>query len=203
MFRNFKVASLALLLISSITTIAMHRINPLKKTTSMSKLNIDQGETKRSAESKEKNEAATQRLPAASSSSQTQIDWKYLAERLMQRRAAENAAAVLAGNNQNDGLPSSIHQECRLVQQANQPELPNVYNLNLDNQLMNAVLQDCPKEVRKVINLLQNRYRIEPSLIPKKLLFIGMPGTGKTTVANAIAAKCGMPCYMYKASPYS
>ena len=69
---------------------------------------------------------------------------------------------------------------------------------HFDDECVDDVLAAAPAAVKKMmINLLyppKNK-----AALPKRLLLVGKPGTGKTTLAKAIALKCGYDYYLVEA----
>jgi AAA+ superfamily predicted ATPase len=67
-----------------------------------------------------------------------------------------------------------------------------------DEECVNDLMAAAPDAVKKIIiNLLyppKNK-----AALPKRLLLVGKPGTGKTTLAKAIALKCGYDYYLVEA----
>jgi AAA+ superfamily predicted ATPase len=69
---------------------------------------------------------------------------------------------------------------------------------SFDSSCVDDVIASAPAAVKKIIiNLLyppKNK-----AALPKRLLLVGKPGTGKTTLAKAIAYKCGYDYYVIEA----
>lgn len=80
----------------------------------------------------------------------------------------------------------------------------------LDDALVDNLIYHSPQEIRNLIAILQAAHNsskdgktmqeIDPCDIPKKLLFVGKPGTGKSALAKAIAQKCGIKWLFYPSS---
>lgn len=150
MFRYFKALLLALFGLSTINVVGMHRASPLKKTTSMSKLNIGAQQT----ETKENGEKA------------------------QNPRFVRDAA-------------SAVHQI---------RTLPREIQVPVNHDLFQAVLADCPEKIDEVTESIKQRDTIEPRLVHKHIFLIGESGTGKSTLARAIADRCNLPCHVYDGS---
>lgn len=70
---------------------------------------------------------------------------------------------------------------------------------NLDPQLMDEVLEYAPDEIKDVIDVI-NKSGMKESL---RVMLVGSPGVGKTTLAQAIALQTGRPCYIVRAPSLS
>lgn len=66
---------------------------------------------------------------------------------------------------------------------------------NLDPQLMDEVLEYAPHEIKDVIETINTPDREESV----RIMLVGSPGVGKTTLAQAVALQTGMPCYIVRA----
>lgn len=86
---------------------------------------------------------------------------------------------------------------------------PTAYTTPLDETLCDHVIQLSPCEIQNIVKLWKPLIGIDrhsPAMkeyykgIKKKWLLIGPSGTGKTTIAKAIAGICAIPFFLYKAS---
>lgn len=72
----------------------------------------------------------------------------------------------------------------------------HIFSSSISDAHRKQMLSMCPDEVTEIVELLKNRDSSASKDIPKKILFVGPAGTGKTTLAKAIAGSCNMPCFM-------
>ncbi len=68
----------------------------------------------------------------------------------------------------------------------------------LDESLCTQVIKNAPEEIKQLIANLKHP-STNQQIIPRRLLLLGPPGVGKTTLAKAIAKEIGRPYYFIEA----
>lgn len=77
--------------------------------------------------------------------------------------------------------------------------LPKADERPLENELVEKVYKDFPAKIMVIVNKLKNK-SIDSIDFPRKLLLAGPPGVGKSTLGKVIAAKAGIPFFMYSST---
>jgi SpoVK/Ycf46/Vps4 family AAA+-type ATPase len=79
------------------------------------------------------------------------------------------------------------------------PYEPRANDSAITPELARSILANCPKKITDTIALLKNK-NTPHAKQARKLLLVGPPGTGKSSVGKAIAQHLNIPFFMYDAS---
>ncbi|MGB8367392.1 MAG: AAA family ATPase [Candidatus Babeliales bacterium] len=86
----------------------------------------------------------------------------------------------------------------QLITQQQQPIGHLDFGESLDKDLCEQVIKNSPEEINRLIVNLKHPTK-KTNIIPRRLLLLGQPGVGKTTLAKAIAKEIGRPFYFIEA----
>ncbi|MCX5922100.1 MAG: AAA family ATPase [Candidatus Dependentiae bacterium] len=152
--------------------------------------------------------SSTAAATAASSSSQTETKHEEEFDFGSTTVAKLNISRphYVSNDQNNAALDEKQHAELNPEQATENSELsrPTAYTELLSKDLQAEVIKQCPDEVKALIKLIQTTQKggrdISDDIKLKRLVLVGLPGTGKTTLGQAIAQECKLPCFMYKAT---
>lgn len=87
-----------------------------------------------------------------------------------------------------------------LVLYTKENRMPSVQTKPLDSELQKSLLAHSPSKIKSIVKAwkkaaIANNESYKK--LPKKWVFVGDSGTGKTEMGKAIAGECGMPYFMY------
>jgi len=121
----------------------------------------------------------------------------------------ERAQSEESSSSSSSSLPAHIyseHSSCgsddyQTTWSAHHLPKPQSYPLILKPELVEQAIRSCPQEIKEIIAILNRvKQRKNYTNMPKKLLLVGPPGAGKTTIAGTIAQQSHLQCFVYKSS---
>ena len=89
------------------------------------------------------------------------------------------------------------------LQENNAIELCTRQKKQFEPDLLDIVINSAPEKLQKMANILKKKTldkKAVRSIIPQIMVFLGKPGLGKSTLAQAIAQYCNMGCTLIKIS---